>query len=166
MDNSSKVVIFDMDGVLACNKARLPHIRNETPDWEAFYRDMLADPVLKHGRDLYYLLKDLGFRMAILTNRPHKYFHETSVWLDKHGLKPNLLLMRAGLPYQEHKVYWAKRLSTAFKVLLAVDDDPANCSAFEEIGIPTIYVHSGYYLDGHTKDDHDKELLLNRREEK
>lgn len=150
--NKNKHAIFDIDGVLACNKRRAKHIKCEQPDWDAFYEDMANDPPLEPGMKLARSLIKVGVRLFMLTGRPEAYRLDTWDWMERHGLTPSTLLMREGGSTIDHKRYYAQVISERFELLFAVEDDPRCCSIYEELGIPHIYVHSGYYDEGEVCD--------------
>ena len=74
---------------------------------------------------------------------------ERMAWLDRYDLRWDLLVMRARGDYSQ--VTWYKRDSVdelrhfGFDLRLAFEDDPNNFAMFHAMGIPCVYIHSGYY---------------------
>lgn len=140
-----KAVIFDLDGTLSCNAKRLDSLRNG--DWDTYEALSGEDAVLEGQAALLRLLHTSGHIAIIMTSRPIKLIEPTKEWLKRNHLPFDLLMMREGEPQWEFKVIALKRLLnfSNMSVELFLDDDPENCKAATELGIPTVYVHSGYY---------------------
>lgn len=145
--NKMKAVLMDLDGVLACNLHRIPHIHDNPlqPDWETFYNLIPHDPPLVWC-SITRMMYEAGYYIIILTNRPSRYRRETMDWLIQHGVPHHQIIMREPQHhYNNAKLNAVHRLREEFEIVLAVDDDPHNISVFEGEGIPTAYVHSNYY---------------------
>jgi pyridoxine 5'-phosphate synthase PdxJ len=73
----------------------------------------------------------------------------TLTWLDRHGLRWDLLVMRAGgdfSPSPDMKRDAVRELRGAgLDLRLAFEDDRRNVDMFHAEGVPCIYLHSGYY---------------------
>lgn len=154
MSNKTDAVIIDMDGVLACNLHRIHHVHDnrDNPDWESFYEGIREDAPLPWC-DVIRLL-DPSLIRVILTNRPKRFWSHTVDWLNRHAVPYDVLLMRPeGELYQNAKKMHLSTLTEYYNIQLAIDDDPEHVSMYEEAGIPTCYVHSGYYDEGRVPDD-------------
>lgn len=79
-----QAAIFDLDGTLALMGDRNPYDASECE------YDKLNEPVntalRKYQAD--------GYKIIISSGRSDKYIEETKRWLDKNGIKPDMLLMR------------------------------------------------------------------------
>lgn len=153
------VCIFDIDGVLACNQARLDRLRagqdspEWMPDWEAFYADAPNDPPLEGWCTLLRTLWGDRYPIVLLTNRPERFRSMTEEWLAKHNLRYDELRMRDGLHYNHSKVAHLDEMAEAgYTFRLAVDDDPLHGEMYITRGIPFLYAHSGYYDNGRIDD--------------
>lgn len=88
--------------------------------------------------------------VVLLTARPHSLRETTLMWLAAQGYRWDLLIMR-GAQDQHLSSPDFKRKSVGeirefgLEPLLAFDDDQRNVDMFRAQGIPTLYVHSGYY---------------------
>lgn len=144
-------VIFDLDGVLASNDHVMHHIKVDEPDWQSFNDGLHECAPIEGWVALTQLLEQAGHRIVILTNRSTDLDNLTITWLHEHDIRFDLLLMRPpGTPYSEAKAERLTKVMEAFKVVLAVEDDPGHVRMYAEHGIPCLYAHSGYYDDGIT----------------
>jgi len=141
-------VIFDIDGVLADASGRQHHLAGLRRDWDAFFAECGEDPLIPEvARLLELLAPDLV--VVLLTARPDRVRGKTLAWLESHGLRYDLLVMRK--PGDRLSARDFKRGETlglrnyGFELRLALEDDPANLEMFESEGVPCLYVHSGYY---------------------
>lgn len=155
-DHANRVttVVCDIDGVLADNTHRNVHLgRGERPtDWTAFHADQHLDPCLEGNATLLRMLWHGGFRIWLLSNRPEGYADVTATWLRRHGIIYDRLTLRPdGAKYSEFKPgRIAQWMADGVAIGLFIDDDPLLCQSVEQsTGVPVLYVHSGYYEDGH-----------------
>lgn len=154
MDKQADTVVFDIDGVLADNSARLAALDLANPDWVTFHLTQDEDPLRAGEAALLGILYDSGHNIVLLTNRPEVYRDQTEDWLSSHNVDYHALLMRApGQDYHRAKIDSVMMLELqGWNVALVVDDDPQHCENINaECGVPVLYVHSGYY-DGERAD--------------
>ncbi len=141
-------VVFDVDGVLADASGRQHYLAGMRRDWDAFFEAAGADPLIPEVARLLELL-DPGLAVVLLTARPARIRQDTLAWLQRFGLRYDLLIMRSGGDYLqavEFKRKEARALKAyGFVLQLALEDDRRNLEMFEEEGVPCLYVHSGYY---------------------
>lgn len=148
--NVRMAVLWDLDGVLADNS----HAMNG----KSSYHEMTAEEykamptfastcaVIEGYATLMQLLYDRGYYNIIFTNRSEDQREVTVAWLIENQLPYDLLSMR--VPNTSHEGSKRDRLAEVmrgFIVVLALDDDPEAVAAYRAVGIPTIYVHSGYH---------------------
>jgi phosphoglycolate phosphatase-like HAD superfamily hydrolase len=145
---SGPAVIFDMDGVLSDAVGRQRFIEHGRRDWDAFFDACGDDPVVDEVRTLLALL-DASLVVLLVTARPMRVRDLTLTWLDDHGLRWDLLVMR---PTQERApaVVFKRDVvdelrEQGFVLELALEDDPRNRDMYQSAGVPCLYVHSGYY---------------------
>jgi hypothetical protein len=143
-----EAVVFDVDGVLSDAVGRQHFIERGRRDWDAFFEACGDDPIIEELVRVLELL-DQRLQVILLTGRPMRVQPQTLAWLDRYGLRWDLLVMRARGDYAQ--VTWFKRDSVAelrsfgFDLRLAFEDDPNNFAMFHAEGIPCVYIHSGYY---------------------
>ncbi|MHB8220303.1 MAG: phosphatase domain-containing protein [Acidimicrobiales bacterium] len=141
-------VVFDIDGVLSDAAGRQHFIERGRRDWSAFFEACGDDPVIEEVARLVELL-DPALAVVLLTGRPLRVRPQTRAWLDRYGLRWDLLVMRDRGDYSQVTVF--KRgvvedlRSYGFDLRLAMEDDPSNHTMFVAEGIPCVYIHSGYY---------------------
>ncbi len=141
-------VVFDVDGVLSDAVGRQHFIDRGRRDWEAFFNACGDDPVIGEVARLLELL-DPQLQVILLTGRPMRVQPQTLAWLERYGLRWDLLVMRSRGDYSQ--VTWFKRDTVdelriyGFDLRLAFEDDPNNFAMFHAEGIPCVYIHSGYY---------------------
>ena len=140
-------VIFDIDGVLADAAGRQHYL--DYGDWRSFFEACGDDPVIEEIERLLELL-DSNLTVILLTGRPRRVAPHTLGWLERYGLRWDVLIMRefgdySGVDYFKRSVVHVLR-ETGFDLRLALDDDPKNHAMYVREGVPCIYIHSGYYL--------------------
>ena len=139
-------VVFDMDGVLSDASTRQHHL--ESRDWDAFFAACGEDEVIHELSRLLSLLQP-DLHVVLLTARPLRVRPQTLAWLERHGLRWDLLCMRDDAERsstQDYKRRVVKDLTAlGFELLLAFEDDRRNADMFHSEGVPCVYIHSGYY---------------------
>jgi phosphoglycolate phosphatase-like HAD superfamily hydrolase len=141
-------VVFDMDGVLSDATRRQHYLEWPRRDWESFFEECGDDALIDEiGRLLDCLDDDL--RIVLLTARPIRVQRQTLGWLDRYGLRWDLLIMRNWGDYMAAPHF--KRLTVeelrryGFELRLAFEDDQRNVDMFHSEGVPCVYIHSGYH---------------------
>jgi len=142
--------VFDMDGVLSDATGR-QHFLDGTSgrkDWRAFFAASGDDPLIEDVHRLLALL-DTSLTIVLLTARPTTVREQTLAWLDRYGVRWDLLVMRPERQYQpalDFKGAMVTALRTAgLDLQIAFEDDRRNVAMFREAGVPCVYIHSGYY---------------------
>ena len=142
-------VVVDMDGVISNADAR-QHYLNEPPkDWRGFFNACDQDPPIEATTTLLRQL-DESLRVILLTARPSWVRDKTLSWLSMHDIRWDLLILRSpdedSLSAGEYKVKSVKELMRrSFDLRVAFEDDPKNVALLGELGLPCVYIHSGYY---------------------
>ena len=148
IERPGEAVVFDVDGVLSDAVGRQHFLERGTRDWDAFFDACGEDEVIAELARVLELL-DPALQIILLTGRPMRVQPQTLAWLERYGLRWDLLVMRARGDYSQ--VTWYKRDTVdelrhvGFDLRLAFEDDPANFAMFHAMGIPCVYIHSGYY---------------------
>ncbi len=140
-------VIFDIDGVLADAAGRQHHL--DWGDWKSFFDACGDDPVIEEIETLLELLSS-DLSVILVTGRPRRVQPHTVAWLERFGIRWDLLIMRefgdySGVEYFKRGVV-ADLRRYGFEIRLALDDDPKNHAMYIGESVPCIYIHSGYYL--------------------
>jgi len=148
IEQPGRAVVFDMDGVLSDAVGRQHFIEEGRRNWDAFFDACGEDAVIDELARVLELL-DPALQIILLTGRPMRVQPQTLAWLERYDLRWDLLVMRARGDYSQ--VTWYKRDSVdelrhfGFDLRLAFEDDPNNFAMFHAMGIPCVYIHSGYY---------------------
>ncbi|MGH9245101.1 MAG: HAD family acid phosphatase [Acidimicrobiales bacterium] len=141
-------VVFDIDGVLSDAAGRQHFLEAPTRDWRAFFDAAANDPLIEEVARLLELL-DPGLTVVLLTGRPRRVRDLTVGWLERYGLRWDLLVMRAFGDYDAAPVFKRQTVGElrtgGFDLRLAFEDDRRNVDMFRDENVPCIYIHSGYY---------------------
>jgi len=141
-------VVFDMDGVLSDAAGRQHFLDRPRRDWDAFFEACGDDLLISEVGRLLELL-DPGLRVVLLTARPLRIRPQTLGWLDRYGLRWDLLVMRDWGDYAASRTFKQEAVgdlrSYGFDLQLAFEDDRRNYDMFHAEGVPCVYIHSGYY---------------------
>ena len=146
--DAGPTVVFDMDGVLSDAAGRQHYLEYPYRDWEAFFAACGDDEVIAEVARLLDLL-DGGLRIVLLTARPMRVQRQTLGWLDRYGLRWDLLIMREYGDYLASSQFKRRTVGElrdyGFDLRLAFEDDRRNVDMFHSEAVPCIYIHSGYY---------------------
>ena len=141
-------MVFDIDGVLSDAASRQHYIERGRRDWRAFFDACGDDPLIEEVARLVELL-DPAITVVLLTGRPLRVQPQTLAWLDRYGLRWDLLIMRDVGDYSAAREFKRDTVGDlrryGFDLRLAFEDDRRNLEMFRAEGIPCVYVHSGYY---------------------
>ena len=143
-------VVFDVDGVLSDATHRQHYLEGPGMYWDAFFAACGEDPLIVETARAGQLLA-ADYRVVLLTARPIRVRPQTLRWLSEHAdmVRWDLLIMRDEDDWGSSRSYKSGVLRDlqrlGFDVQLALEDDPRNVEMFRKAGVPTIYIHSGYY---------------------
>ena len=141
-------VVFDIDGVLSDAANRQHFLEEGNKDWDAFFDACGDDPLVEEVARLLSLL-DPALAVVLLTGRPVRVQPQTLAWLARYDVRWDLLVMRdygdysAARRFKQQTVEELRR--QGFELVLAFEDDRRNLEMFRAEGVPSVYIHSGYY---------------------
>jgi len=145
---SGPAVVFDLDGVLSNAVSRQHFLKGPRPDWEAFFAASIDDPLVDEVAVLLNLL-DPALGIVLLTARPNRIRPQTVGWLGRHKVRWDLLVMRRDGDYRPARSFKQSAvrdiLAHGFEIKLCLEDDLRNVEMFRQEGVPSLYIHSGYY---------------------
>lgn len=142
-------VIVDIDGVISDASHRQHYLDGARRDWRGFFGACDLDPPIDSLVRMIDLF-DPGISVLLMTARPYYVQDKTLEWLGAHGVRWDLLVMRGradeGVTSARFKRRAAKELiEVGFEIEVAIDDDIRNIEMFRSLGLPAVYIHSGYY---------------------
>ena len=145
---AGEAVVFDIDGVLADASARQHFLRGVRPDWDGFFAGVHEDPLIDEVARLVDVI-DHSLRVVLMTGRPLSVQAKTMAWLERHGIRWDVLIMRNFGDYsaarQFKEIELDKMARHGLNARLAFEDDERNVAMFKAHGVPCVYIHSGYY---------------------
>jgi hypothetical protein len=141
-------VVFDLDGVLSDAVSRQHYLEAPRRDWDAFFEACGDDPLIDEVGRLLELL-DPSLVIILLTARPLRVQPQTLGWLERYGLRWDLLVMRDFGDYSSARRFKQQSIAEfrryGFDLRLGFEDDRRNLEMFRAEGVPCVYIHSGYY---------------------
>ena len=141
-------VVFDMDGVLSDASTRQHYLEYPRRDWEAFFHACGDDELIAEVARLLEVI-DAQHHVVLLTARPLRVRPQTLAWLERYGLRWDLLIMREHSDWMASALFKERSVDElrdyGFDLRLAFEDDRRNVSMFHRQGVPCVYIHSGYY---------------------
>lgn len=142
-------VLVDVDGVIADGWHRQHFLQNGRRDWKNFFANAPHDTPIEGSIALLEHF-DEALGVVLLTARPDELRAATVDWLVDYGYRWDLLVMRGRADARFSSPDFKRRSvevlrQRGFEPRLAMDDDQRNVDMFRDLGIETLYVHSGYY---------------------
>lgn len=148
-----RLIIGDIDGVIADCSHRLQYLQGSEKNWDKFYgAEMADDKYIKHNGDL---LQKLSFgedaQLVFLTGRPERTHELTRLWLNEHlgGVVDYWITCRLDGDHRKSPVVKAEMLECFLDkydslldpqmTISIFDDDPKNLVAMAEVINPMRY---------------------------
>ncbi|HEX6394837.1 MAG TPA: HAD family acid phosphatase [Acidimicrobiales bacterium] len=146
--DGGRAVVFDLDGVLSDAASRQHYLERPARDWDAFFEACGDDPLIEEIARLLELL-DSSLAIVLLTGRPVRVQRQTMAWLSRYKLRWDLLVMRDFGDYRAAREFKRRSVhelrEAGFELVLSFEDDRRNVAMFRDEGVPSVYIHSGYY---------------------
>ncbi|HEX7355491.1 MAG TPA: hypothetical protein VF288_11745 [Mycobacteriales bacterium] len=134
------LAVFDVDGVLADVRHRLPLLAQSPKQWDAFFAAAGNDPLLDDGADLV-RERARTDEICYLTGRPERSRALTEAWIERHGLPRGRLLMRPDGDHRPARAFKIEQLRAVRRrraIALVVDDDPEVVRLLRANGLPVL----------------------------
>jgi phosphoglycolate phosphatase-like HAD superfamily hydrolase len=132
-------IVFDLDGTLADARHRLHLIRQDPPDWPAFFDAARHDPPFA---PVLWLNQIVGrvIPVVIMTGRPASNRPLSTDWLHRHRASWHLMLMRADEDRRQDGIMKVEmveslRFSYGLNPIMVIDDRPSVLRALRGAGI-------------------------------
>lgn len=159
-----KYIIVDLDNCISDDGWRINKIKLDEKDPFIKYHEyhsLCEQDELKHGS----LLRDPDYRTIIFTARPVKYSRETLNWLQKHGIRPHLIMMRPNADHNPSVNLKESMLLHIFmigikkeEIGLCVDDRQDIVDMYRKYGLKAnrVYIHN---IDTESKKETSAKIL-------
>lgn len=140
------VVIVDLDGTLSDGSHRLHLLPTKdlhlTESWSEFNRAAQFDAPIQNTIDIVNGLWVSGFSVVILTGRSDEVETETIMWLDKHRVKYDYMIMRRASDNRKDTIIKEEVLRAIGleNIVCAFDDSPSVIPFMRSLGITTYAV--------------------------
>lgn len=140
------VVIVDLDGTLSDGTHRLHLLPTKdlhlTESWSEFNRAAQHDAPIQDTIDVVNMLYNAGMGVVILTGRSDEVETETILWLDRHKVKYDWMIMRRAEDNRKDTVIKEEVLRAIGlqHITCAFDDSPNVIKHFRSLGITTYQV--------------------------
>lgn len=142
-----KIVIVDFDGTIANISHRLIYDDLGELDWDHCLKPELLekDRLAKACIPTLNFLKEHGYKIFILTARPHFQKEESITWLEKYAIPYDQLILRDkddlnfkdNIPFKKREI---EKLMKDFDILVAFDDMDDVIELFRSYNIPTFKI--------------------------
>lgn len=146
-------VIVDVDGTL-CDVRGIRHYvlaDQLRRNFDAFHKASALCPPIPETLDWVQGHRDAGNAIIIVTARKRQWEYLTRRWLRKWDICHDLLLMRADDDNRHDDLVKADILSSlrgrGFRIVAAIDDNPAIVALWEREGIPVTVVPGWFVPD-------------------
>lgn len=119
-----KAILVDIDGTLSNLEHRMHYITQTNPkDWDAFFAGVFYDAP---NHSLIQMVQALSrdFFIILCSGRPEKCRVDTELWLDKHFIPFNFMLMRKDDDRREDYIVKEEFLEQLqnYTIIAAIDD--------------------------------------------
>lgn len=142
-----KCYLFDLDGTLCDLSHRLPLIKCEKPDWDAFFDACHADTPIMHVVDLCRTLT-AGSPIVFVSGRAERSYEATRTWLIKQRLYGPIYMRQDGDHRPDHVIkleLLARVRKDGYEPVLAFEDRDSVVRMWRAAGIPCAQVAEGNF---------------------
>lgn len=143
-----KAIIIDLDGTL-CNVAHRVHfVKEQPPNWAAFFDACVDDTPNAAVVELYDMASFYGHAIIYVSGRPETHRAQTQAWLKLHCVDYcTLLLMRPEGDYRPDQIVkrelYEQHIAGKYEVLFTVDDRAVVVKMWRELGLTCFQVAEG-----------------------
>lgn len=121
-----KAIIVDLDGTLCNVEHRVHHVQKKPKDWMSFNREMEKDQLYFWCFELITAMKNLHYKIIIITGRTNDFRMQTEEWLKRHNVHFDELYMRNIQDFREDadvkEEIYRQYVEEKNQVLFVVDD--------------------------------------------
>lgn len=140
------VVIMDLDGTLSDGSHRLHMLPTKdlhlTESWREFNKAAKDDAPIENTIKVANALWESGMCVIILTGRSDEVAHDTYLWLRRHNVMFDYMIMRRAIDNRKDTVIKQEVLEEIGleNIVCAFDDSPSVIAHFRSLGITTYQV--------------------------
>lgn len=136
-ETKPQAIIMDLDGTLADLDGRDPYNASDSEYDKLNHFVYIA---------MQKYLKD-GYKLILVTGRKGEYVEQTNKWLEKHGIKPDLFLMRGigdkRKDWEVKREMFMDHILPDYYVEVAFEDRSRVAEMWRDLGIKTFQVADG-----------------------
>lgn len=148
-----QVVLFDLDHTLsdACRRDHMIPEAKRTGFWDGYHYDALDDEPCRDVVALLQAFQAADYTTMAITARPSIWMKRTNLWLVKHEIRFDELLMHPRLDWEPSAELKLEMVRTRFgkdfadHILMIFDDHPEVVKAFAAAGVTAMMVHGRSY---------------------
>lgn len=133
-----KAIIVDLDGTLADISHRKKHVEGKKKDWKNFNSNIIKDELNVWCREIMNRMKT-DHHIIIVSGRTDSLKKETIMWLEKHQVHYDELLMRKDKDFRGDEIIkkeiYLRDIKPHYQVLFVLDDRAKVVKMWREEGL-------------------------------
>ena len=143
-------IIIDLDGTLCDVSHRVHFVKEQPPNWPAFFDACADDTPNAAVVALYRAMLTSYHQIIYVSGRPETHRRHTEVWLERHRLNGHTaLLMRPTDDYRPDteikRELFGKYISGRYTILFTVDDRSSVVKMWRDLGLTCFQVAEGNF---------------------
>lgn len=144
---NKNIIIFDLDGTLANTEECRHLLEGDTKRWDEFYLAATQVNSVAAVVKTAQAFRAMGYEIIIASGRSDAVRHETKLWLAKHDVPYDMLIMRRHkdhTPDDQLKKSWVDSgMIPKEQVLCVFEDRDRMVAMWRGIGLPCFQVATG-----------------------
>jgi phosphoglycolate phosphatase-like HAD superfamily hydrolase len=143
-----KAIIIDLDGTLCNVQHRVHFVKEQPPNWPAFFDACVDDTPNAAICALIEMARDAGIAVIYVSGRPDSHRAQTDAWLARHFLDEHIeLLMRTEGDYRPDQVVkrelYEAHIAGQHTILFCVDDRNQVVCMWRDLGLTCLQCAEG-----------------------
>lgn len=136
----NKCVVFDLDGTLSKSNHR-KHLAI-SKDWDAYHNEFRNDKpntdVITRLKNFYY---NTPYEIIILTGKPELYRETADIWLARHNIPYDKMIMREDGDYRRNYEFKEDFIAPNHQnIIIGFDDFQQVIDVYKKYDVPCIYI--------------------------
>lgn len=141
-------IIIDLDGTLCDVSHRVHFVKEQPPNWPAFFDACVDDTPNAAVVALYRAMTTSYHRVIYVSGRPETHRAQTEAWLEHHRLNAHVaLLMRPAGDYRPDQIVkrelFDQHIAGKHAILFCVDDRSVVVKMWRDMGLACFQVADG-----------------------